>query len=55
MPALKFVAPPRSTYDTGYDIWLDPANSYLPARAARRNGVGEVDFDLLLERAEPGP
>ncbi len=55
VPALKFVAPARSTYDTSYDIWLDPANSYLPARATRRNGVGEVDFDLLLERAEPGP
>jgi hypothetical protein len=40
---------------SSYEIWLDPANSYLPARAIRHNGAGEVDFDLLLERVEPGP
>jgi hypothetical protein len=55
VPALKFVAPARSTYDTSYDIWPDPANAYLPVRATRRNGAGEVDFGLLLERVEPGP
>jgi hypothetical protein len=55
VPALKFVAPARSTYDTSYEIWLDPAHSYLPVRATRRNGAGEVDFDLLLDRVEPGP
>ena len=53
VPALKFVVDSRSAYDSGYEIWLDPAHDYLPAHATRRNGAGESEFDLLLERIEP--
>ncbi|MDQ6629891.1 MAG: DUF3108 domain-containing protein [Pseudomonadota bacterium] len=53
--ALKFVVDGRSTYDASYEIWLDPAHGYLPAHATRRNGAGESEFDLLLERIEPPP
>jgi hypothetical protein len=53
VPALKFVVDARSAYDSSYEIWLDPARDYLPAHATRRNGAGESEFDLLLERTEP--
>ena len=53
VPAIKFVVDGRSAYDTSYEIWLDPARGYLPAHATARNGAGESEFDLLLERIEP--
>ncbi|MEP7301932.1 MAG: DUF3108 domain-containing protein [Caldimonas sp.] len=53
VPALKFVVDGRSAYDTSYDIWLDPARGFLPVHATARNGAGESEFDLLLERTEP--
>lgn len=53
VPALKFVVAGRSAYDTGYEIWLDPARGFLPVHATARNGAGESEFDLLLERTEP--
>ena len=53
VPALKFVVDARSAYDTSYEIWLDPARGYLPVHATARNGAGESEFDLLLERIEP--
>ena len=52
VPALKFVVAGRSAYDTGYEIWLDPARGYLPVHATARNSAGESEFDLLLERIE---
>jgi hypothetical protein len=52
--ALKFVVDGRSTYDASYEIWLDPAHDYLPAHATRRTSTGESEFDLLLERIDPG-
>ena len=52
VPALKFVVAGRSAYDTSYEIWLDPARAYLPVHATARNGAGESEFDLLLERIE---
>lgn len=53
VPAIKFVVAGRSTYDSSYEIWLDPARGYLPVHATARNGAGESEFDLLLERTEP--
>lgn len=55
VPALKFVVDARSAYDSSYEIWLDPARSFLPVHATQRNGAGGSEFDLLLERLEPGP
>ena len=52
--AVKLVRDGRSAYDTSAEIWLDPERSYLPARATLRNGSGASEFDLLLERVEPG-
>jgi len=40
-------------YDRSYEIWLDPANGYLPAHVTRRNADGSSDFDILLDRIEP--
>ena len=54
VPAIKFVVDGRSAYDTSYEIWLDPARGYLPVHATARNAAGESEFDLLLERIEPG-
>ena len=53
VPALKFVVAGRSPYDTSYEIWLDPARGYLPVHATARNGAGDAEFDLLLERIGP--
>ena len=53
--AIKLVREGRSPSDTGAEIWLDPERAYLPARAALLNSAGAPDYDLLLERLEPGP
>ena len=52
--AVKLVREARSVSDAGAEIWLDPAHGYLPAHATRRNSAGESEYDLLLERIEPG-
>ena len=53
VPALKFIVAGRSADDSTYEIWLDPARGYLPVHATARNGAGDAEFDLLLERTEP--
>ncbi len=53
--AIKLVRDDRSGYDSGYEIWLDPAHAYLPVHATQRNARGEPEFDLLLESVEVGP
>ena len=52
--AIKLVREGRSAYDTSAEIWLDPARSYLPLQAALRNTAGASEYDLLLERIDPG-
>ena len=52
-PALKFVVDGHSAYDGSFEIWLDPARGYLPARAVSRASSGDAEFELLLQRAEP--
>ena len=37
VPALKFVVDGHSAYDASFEIWLDPARGYLPARAISRS------------------
>ncbi|MEP6740470.1 MAG: DUF3108 domain-containing protein [Caldimonas sp.] len=53
--AAKFVVPGRAIGDSSYEIWLDPAQSFLPAHATQRDGTGDSLLDLLLERIDPGP
>ena len=53
VPALKFVIDGHSAYDGSFEIWLDPARGYLPARAVSRNSAGDAEFELLLQRADP--
>ena len=52
--AAKLVREARSAHDTGAEIWLDPERSYLPARATLLNSAGASEYDLLLERVDPG-
>lgn len=51
--AVKFVRDRDGPYDRSYEIWLDPANGYLPAHVTRRNADGSSDFDILLDRIDP--
>jgi hypothetical protein len=53
VPALKFVIDGHSAYDGSFEIWLDPARGYLPARAVSRASSGDAEFELLLQRADP--
>ena len=50
--AIKLVREPSSARDTGAEVWLDPARSYLPVRATLLDSAGSPDYDLLLERVE---
>ena len=43
----------KITRERWTEIWLDPARGYLPVHATARNGAGESEFDLLLERTDP--
>jgi hypothetical protein len=52
--AVKLVREGRSAYDTSAEIWLDPERSYLPVHATLRNSTGASEYDLLLERIDPG-
>jgi hypothetical protein len=52
--AVKLVREGRSAYDTSAEIWLDPERSYLPVHATLRNSTGASEYDLLLERVDPG-
>ena len=54
MPAIKLVREARSAYDTSAEIWLDPQRDYLPAHATLRNNGGASEYELLLERVDPG-
>ncbi|MEO5881774.1 MAG: DUF3108 domain-containing protein [Caldimonas sp.] len=53
VPTLKFVVDGHSAHDGSFEIWLDPARGYLPARATSRSSSGEAEFELLLQRADP--
>jgi len=53
VPTLKFVIDGHSAHDGSFEIWLDPARGYLPARATSRSRSGDAEFELLLQRADP--
>jgi hypothetical protein len=50
LPALKLLREPRRPYDTRVDVWLDPADSYLPLRLLQTPSGGGAALDLLRER-----
>lgn len=41
VPALHLRREPRQPYDTGVEVWLDPARHHLPVRALQRSGEDE--------------
>ena len=53
--ALKFVREPREPYDTQVQVWLDPAQHYLPVRATQRSGPNDEGFELRLQSVELNP
>ena len=50
-PALKLAREPRRLYDTRVEVWLDPAEHYLPTRAVQTPSGGGVPLELLREQA----
>ena len=50
--ALKYVREPREPNDTQVQVWIDPAQHYLPVRAMQRSGTGEEVFELRLQSVE---
>ena len=52
--AVKLVSRGRGLAGTSAEVWLDPAHGWLPAHATLRNSAGASEYDLLLERIEPG-
>lgn len=52
--AIRVVRENRSGYDSGAEVWLDPARHYLPVHATQRSARGEAEFELRLDRREPG-
>ena len=53
--AVKLLRDNLGPYERGYEIWLDPQRSWLPAHVTQRNATGGAELDLLLERFEPAP
>ena len=53
--ALKFVREPREPYDTQVQVWIDPAQHYLPVHAMQRSGTGDEVFELRLQSVEANP
>ena len=48
--ALRLLREPHRPYDTRVDVWLDPAQSYLPLRVLQTPSGGGAALDLLRER-----
>ena len=49
-PTLKLVREPRRLYDTRAEVWLDPAEHYLPLRAVQTPSGGGAGLELTRER-----
>ena len=49
-PALKLLREPRRLYDTRAEVWLDPAEHYLPIRVLQTPSGGGAALDLIRER-----
>lgn len=52
--AQRFVREPRGPYDTGVEVWLDPARHHLPVRAMLRNGGDGEALELRLRAQTEG-
>ncbi len=48
-PALKLTREPRRLYDTRAEVWLDPAQQYLPLRVRQTPTGGGAALELLRE------
>ena len=48
-PALKLTREPRRLYDTRAEVWLDPAQHYLPLRVRQTPTGGGAPLELTLE------
>ena len=46
--AVKFTREPRRPYDTGVEVWLDPARHHLPVRARLTAAPDGAALELLL-------
>jgi hypothetical protein len=53
LPALHLRRVPRGAYDTGAEVWLDPARHHLPVRATLRSGADDA-LELRLRAAVTG-
>ena len=49
-PALKLLREPRRLYDTRVEVWLDPAEHYLPLRVVQTPSGGGAALELQRER-----
>ena len=49
-PTLKLVREPRKLYDTRTEVWLDPAEHYLPLRVVQTPSGGGAALELRRER-----
>ena len=47
--ALKLVREPRRLYDTRAEVWLDPADHFLPLRVVQTPAGGGAALELLRE------
>jgi hypothetical protein len=50
IPALKMAREPRRLYDTRAEIWLDPADHFLPLRLRQTPTGGGPALELLRDR-----
>lgn len=49
-PSLKLLREPRRLYDSRVEVWLDPADQYLPLRAVQTPSGGGAALELQRER-----
>ena len=49
-PVLKLLREPRRLYDTRVEVWLDPAEHYLPLRVVQTPSGGGAALELQRER-----
>ena len=54
LESVRFVREPRGPYDTGVEVWLDPARHHLPVRATIRNGGEGEGLELRLRELRIG-
>ena len=53
--AIKYVREPREAYDTTVQVWLDPAQHFLPVHATQKSGSNDEGFSLRLQALTAPP